>query len=105
MPDLAAVYDRASLIALPPDLRSRYVPHLAALAGKSTVSLLVTMDYPQVEMPGPPFAVSEAEVRQLYDGLAQVQPLAVFDVLAQNERFRQRGLTRMHEHVYRLQFS
>ncbi len=105
VPDLAAVYDRASLIALPPDLRSRYVPHLAALAGKSTVSLLVTMDYPQVEMPGPPFAVSEAEVRQLYDGLAQVQPLAVFDVLAQNERFRQRGLTRMHEHVYRLQFS
>jgi thiopurine S-methyltransferase len=63
------------------------------------------MDYPQAEMPGPPFAVSEDEVRQLYDDLAQVQPLAVFDVLEQNERFRQRGLTRMHEHVYRLQFS
>ncbi len=105
VPDIVAVYDRASLIALPPDLRVRYAHHLATLAGKSTVSLLVTMDYPQSEMPGPPFAVSEDEVRRLYDGLAQVQPLAVFDVLAQNERFRQRGLTRMHEHVYRLQFS
>lgn len=105
VPDVVAVYDRASLIALPPDLRVRYVRHLATLAGKPAVSLLVTMDYPQAEMPGPPFAVSEDEVRQLYDGLAQVQALAAFDVLAQNERFRQRGLTRMHEHVYRLQFS
>jgi len=105
VPDIVAVYDRASLIALPPGLRVRYAHHLATLAGKSAVSLLITMAYPQSEMPGPPFAVSEDEVRQLYDDLAQVQPLAVFDVLEQNERFRQRGLTRMHEHVYRLQFS
>ena len=105
VPDLAAIYDRAALIALPPDLRSRYVRHLATLAGKPAVSLLVTMDYPQAQMSGPPFSVNEAEVRQLYDGLAQVGPLAAFDVLEQNERFRQRGLTRMHEHVYRLQFN
>jgi len=105
VPDLAAIYDRASLIALPPDLRSSYVRHLATLVGKSAVSLLVTMDYPQAQMQGPPFSVNEAEVRQLYEGLAQVRPLAAFDVLEQNERFRQRGLTRMHEHVYRLQFS
>lgn len=102
--DLAAVYDRASLIALPPDMRSRYVRHLAGLAGNAK-GLLVSIDYPQTQMPGPPFAVEQAEVRRLYAGLANVRSLAVFDVLAQNERFRQRGLTRMREQVFQLEFN
>lgn len=102
--DLAAVYDRASLIALPPDMRSRYVRHLAGLAGNAR-GLLVSVDYPQAQMPGPPFAVEQAEVRRLYAGLANVRSLAVFDVLAQNERFRQRGLTRMREQVFQLEFN
>lgn len=105
VPDLVAVYDRASLIALPPELRSRYARHLSTLLPVGGPSLLVTMDYPQSEMPGPPFAVAEAEVHQLYDGAARVQSLAVFDVLAGNERFRQRGLTRMQEYVYQLTFN
>lgn len=104
VPDLAVIYDRASLIALPPELRSRYVRHLAGLMGNSARGLLISMDYPQAQMPGPPFAVAEAEVHRLYEGLAEVRPLALFDVLAQNERFRQRGLTRMQEQVFQLEF-
>lgn len=105
VPGLAAVYDRASLIALPPELRTLYARHLSVLLPRDAISLLITMDYSQQQMQGPPFAVAETEVHQLYAGLAEVQALAVFDVLAVNERFRQRGLTRMHEHVYRLAFN
>jgi thiopurine S-methyltransferase len=62
-----AVYDRAALIAMPPELRSRYAAHERALAGAAPI-LLVTLEYPQSLMDGPPFAVLEAEVRALYAG-------------------------------------
>lgn len=65
-----ALYDRAALIALPEALRARYVAHLRALMGPGANGLVVTVEYPQESMPGPPFSVSEAEVRRLYDGLA-----------------------------------
>ena len=52
------MYDRASLIALPPEMRERYARHLAGILPPATQILLITLDYPQPEMPGPPFAVS-----------------------------------------------
>lgn len=61
-----AVYDRAALIALPPDVRPRYVAHLRMLIPAGTPGLLVTLEYPQDQMTGPPFAVPEPEVRALY---------------------------------------
>ncbi|MBZ0235874.1 MAG: thiopurine S-methyltransferase [Deltaproteobacteria bacterium] len=60
-----AVYDRAALIAMPPELRPRYAAHQRALAAAAPV-LLVTLEYPQELMDGPPFAVPEDEVRGLY---------------------------------------
>lgn len=105
LPGIAAAYDRAALIALPENLRQRYARHLHALLPQGAACLLVTLDYPQPEMPGPPFAVAKAEVDTLYAGLAQVQRLDVHDVLGENARFRERGITRLHEHVYRLEFT
>jgi thiopurine S-methyltransferase len=67
-----AIYDRAALIALPPDLRRRYVDHLRVLAPAGTPSLLVTLEYPQDRFEGPPFAVLEDEVRRLF---AAVEPI------------------------------
>ncbi len=60
-----AVYDRAALIAMPPALRARYVNHQRTLAGDAPI-LLVTLEYPQEVMEGPPFAVLEDEVRRLH---------------------------------------
>jgi thiopurine S-methyltransferase len=62
-----AVYDRAALIALPPEMRARYAAHARALAGAAPI-LLVTLEYPQELMDGPPFSVAEEEVRALYAG-------------------------------------
>jgi thiopurine S-methyltransferase len=60
------------------------------------------VDYPQVEMQGPPFAVSSGEVDALYREHAEVRVLAELDVLEQNPRFRDRGLTRLRENIYLL---
>lgn len=105
MDDLAktgAVYDRASLVALPPEMRERYVHHLAGILPPATQILLITFDYPQAEMPGPPFAVSANEVEALYRKCAEIRLLAQLEVLAQNPRFRERGLSRLQENIFLL---
>ena len=63
--NVSFVFDRACLIALPLELRKRYATHLQTIL-KSAQILLVVIDYDQSQMSGPPFAVSDAEVRELY---------------------------------------
>jgi thiopurine S-methyltransferase len=60
------------------------------------------MEYPQGEMSGPPFSVSEDEVRRLYAARYAVTLLHTKDILAENPRFRERGLSVLREKVYRL---
>jgi len=97
---VGAVYDRASLIALPPEMRESYARHLISILPPATQILLVTVDYPQAEMQGPPFSVAAEEVTALYRDYANVRSLAKLDVLAKNPRFRERGLGRMQECIY-----
>jgi thiopurine S-methyltransferase len=100
--DCAGVFDRASLIALPPPMRARYAEHFMAILPPAVQTLLVTMEYPQTEMNGPPFAVEELEVRGFYEEHYTVERLFAADILAENPGFRQRGVTRLDEKVYRL---
>ncbi len=96
------VYDRASLIAMPPGLRERYVRHLVSIVPSTARLLLVTMEYPQSQMPGPPFAVHESEVRALYEPGFAVHLLFTKDVLSENPGFREKGLRSLVEKVYLL---
>jgi thiopurine S-methyltransferase len=97
-----AVFDRASMVALPPAMRERYVEHLVGVLPAGTQILLITFDYPQHEMSGPPFAVTPAEVEALYRDYAEVRLLARHDVLDENPRFKQRGMTRLQESIFLL---
>ncbi|SDH36487.1 thiopurine S-methyltransferase [Pseudomonas flavescens] len=93
-------YDRAALIALPTEMRERYIRHLQHVLPAGSQGLLVALDYDQALMDGPPFSVDDAEVRG-WDGRAwDSQLLESQD--AMEERFRARGLVRMEERAYRL---
>ncbi len=100
--NISAVFDRASMVALPPAMRERYVQHLVSVLPTGTKILLITFDYPQHEMSGPPFAVTPSEVAALYRNYADVRLLAQNDVLDKNQRFKQRGMTRLVESVFLL---
>jgi thiopurine S-methyltransferase len=63
-----ALYDRAALIALPPGLRPRYVQHVRAMLPPEAPGLVITVEYDQRLMKGPPFAVLEPELRALFAG-------------------------------------
>ncbi len=101
-PHIDAIYDRASLIALPQDMRSDYVAHLAALMPDTARSLLITLDYPQQEMDGPPFSVSESEVEKLFGQQFIVESIYSEDCLANEPRFQKKGLSRLDERVFLL---
>jgi thiopurine S-methyltransferase len=99
-----ALYDRAALIALPTPMREHYAAHLTRILPSACTGLLVTLDYPQEQMSGPPFAVTEAEVQRVLAAPQwSLQLLEARDVLGENWRFLQRGLSRLEERVYRLQ--
>lgn len=94
---VGAVYDRASLIALPPEMRGRYAAHMRHLLSDRCPILLITLDYPQAERQGPPFAVGEGEVRELYAGRWQVEKIASRDLRGENDRAQ---LSRFDEQVF-----
>lgn len=103
MKDVKAVFDRASLIAMPPAMRKLYQLKMNEILPIEAKILLVTMEYPQQQMDGPPFSVLEEEVNALYSTKFKITLLETFDVLAENPRFADKGLTQMLEKVYVLQ--
>lgn len=94
-----AVYDRAALVALPQPMRARYAPRLLELAGGAPI-LLITLDYEQERMSGPPFAVADDEVRALFAPRPEAQLLEARDVISREPRFRERGLPHFYQNVW-----
>ncbi|WP_309390770.1 thiopurine S-methyltransferase [Chelatococcus sambhunathii] len=74
-----AVYDRAALVALPAETRRAYAVHLAEITNRAP-QLLITFDYDQDRMEGPPFSVTEEEVRALYAGDFEIDLLESAEV-------------------------
>jgi thiopurine S-methyltransferase len=60
-----AVFDRAALVALPDKMRNRYAVHLMNITDRAP-QLLICYEYDQGSMAGPPFSVSNEEIRQHY---------------------------------------
>ena len=61
-----AIYDRAALIALPDEMRKQYSRHLMSIT-QTAPQLLISFQYDQSLMPGPPFSVSRTEVSAHYE--------------------------------------
>ena len=99
--DCAALYDRAALIALPMAMRERYAAHLQKIM-PACVGLLITLDYDQDEMPGPPFSVGNDEVLRLLGNVWRLEVLQEQDVLGESWKFLQAGVKRLDERVYRI---
>jgi thiopurine S-methyltransferase len=63
------------------------------------------MDYNQTEMEGPPFSVSNDEVSQLYADACSVEQLCRTEILDSQPRFQERGLTRLSEQAWRIEWN
>lgn len=74
-----AVYDRAALVAFPEEMRNRYTAHLTEMTNKAP-QLLICYDYDQSLMEGPPFSVSNEEVKRHYTANYDLTLIASTDV-------------------------
>lgn len=65
------VYDRAALVALPPEMRADYCAAIKALC-PTAVQLLIVFEYDQQAMAGPPFSLGDEEVHDHYGASHQL---------------------------------
>lgn len=100
--EVEAVFDRAALVALPAAMRATYAAQLTRLTEPGTRTLLITFEYEQARMTGPPFSVSETEVRALYGAQHRIELLERREP-PDAARFAARGAARVTEAVYILE--
>ncbi|MBR9789996.1 MAG: thiopurine S-methyltransferase [Vibrionaceae bacterium] len=93
------IYDRAALVALPQEMREEYAERLIQLLKPGGRILLVTLNYPQEEMSGPPFSVPVNEIEQLFSGY-KVTCLNVDEADEEHPKIAKQGLSRFSEEVY-----
>lgn len=95
------IYDRAALIAMPPELQHRYARHLMTLAQGAPI-FMVTLDYDPSEMAGPPFPLSHTRMHELFTGIYEASLIESRERLNDNPGLAARGLTRLTESVWLL---
>jgi len=100
--DCQLVYDRAALIAMEFPDRPRYFEHMLSIIPALSNMLLITLEYDQTEMLGPPFSVPADEVCQHYADAFSINLLERNDVIDERPRWRKAGLTALNESVFRL---
>ena len=101
--NVKAIYDRASLIALDEGLRQKYAKHLSDIIEVDARILLLTLNYPQHQRSGPPFAVSKEEVKQLFNGSFDIQELYCIEDIENEPMFQNLGVDFVEKAVYLLQ--
>ena len=89
------LFDRAAMVALPPARRDAYRAALARLLAQDGRGLLITLEYEQSAMDGPPFSVDGTELER--DPVLAYRSLEAIDALPTHPGFRQRGLRALTE--------
>ena len=100
--DISAVYDRGSLVALPLEMREKYVQKLLEILPKKISMLLLTLDYDENEKQGPPFSVTEEEVYHHYNEHFDIELLEVADITPEQRSPRSQGMSYFNERAFLL---
>lgn len=90
-----ALYDRGALVATPAPDRPRYVEHTKSLLEPGASRLIITLEYDQDAVGGPPFAVMPDEVLSYWPDLYRVH--AHNDIDNSSPKFREAGLAEVLE--------
>ena len=93
-----ALYDRASLTALPAKKRPEYVGRTRTLLKVSAVQLLLTLEFDETNTEGPPFSIMPDEILGYWSDLQRVE--AKDDIENSSQRIREAGVNEMTEVVW-----
>ena len=93
-----ALYDRASLVALPPKKRPQYIRQTKKILKPGAKQLLLTLEYDDANIEGPPFSVLADEVLGYWPGLQRVHEHN--DIDNSPPKFREVGVNEVIEVVW-----
>ena len=93
-----ALYDRASLVALPPQVRAVYVQHTKSLLKPAAALLLLTLEYDQSKATGPPYSVMSDELKNYWVRIQRVGERS--DSKNIPPKIRQAGISEIVEAVW-----
>jgi thiopurine S-methyltransferase len=99
---VAAIYDRGSLVALPPTMRQDYVRHLRQLLKPGCRMLTISYEFNQQQRPGPPFSVPQAELDKLFGDWCTIEKLHSESTLEKHQMLKAAGVEALNEEVYRI---
>ena len=98
--NVKSVFDRKSLIALEPEVRQKYVKHLNDIISLGARILLVTLQYPQYQMSGPPFSVDKSEVESLFSMTFESRELRSFNDIENGLKLERAGVDFINNAAY-----
>ncbi len=99
--EIDSIYDRAALVALPPDMQANYAHLLTHLLSVGGQLFLVSLSYDQNEMKGPPFSISNETIQRLFAKHFEiVHRTTNSDALGESQNLKERGLTALTESLY-----
>ena len=90
-----ALYDRGAMVALPRERRPQYVAHTKKLLKPGAVRLVVTLQYDQAVVDGPPYSVSARELKSYWDDMEVAGSRDDIDTCP--PKFRHAGLAEITE--------
>ena len=95
------IYDRAAMIALPPEMRAKYGFAVGNLLVANACGLLLTLCYPASEKEGPPFSVPSPK----YGDNTGFELLESTDLLADPNTAKRYSLSAISENIYAVTFE
>lgn len=100
---VGGVFDRGSLVALPPAMRARYAEHLDRILPDTVEILLLVVEYDQSVADGPPHSVRTDEVEALFGKAFALRRLHLSEPSKpQHPRLAAAGLEAWQEAIWRI---
>lgn len=96
-------YCRASIVALPKDMREKYARELGKLLTKGAKGLMITFEYDQSLVEGPPFSVEEKEVHEIFSSDFKITRLDSKSHKPKAGKFKGAGIPKFTQVVYQLE--
>jgi len=96
------IYDRAALVALPEELRERYVQKMVELSKPESQTLLITMSFQSPNDGKPPFTITEEQVQNLYGDHFDIERLYHNKNAVIPPHLHERGFSNLDDWVFLL---
>jgi thiopurine S-methyltransferase len=98
MPGVGALYDRGSLVAVEPSIRLKYIKHTKSLLHKTAYRFIISLDYKEGYVQGPPYSIKISEILSFWPDLKEI--CSYNDIENSSPKFKKSGLKKLTESVW-----